>query len=275
MRRFACAVWLLAVALLPLAGCAENAMVLKGEVSRLQQQQVAQSRQNQLLQERASALDEDNQELESLLAQARQQSRVLEDQLTAVQEQLRDVTSQLAQVREERDSNGQKVRALTASMRRRGSVSITPNNSLLGTLPAINLPDVHVRRDGDVIRVELPGGRLFDSGSARLQAGGASLITEAAAQLLAAYPDQILGVEGHTDSDPVTGRQWRNNHELSVARAVAVYDALVNRTRYGADQLFVVGHGPNHPVVSNATPEGKQRNRRVELVVYPERRAEG
>jgi flagellar motor protein MotB len=192
--------------------------------------------------------------------------------LAAVRDQLRGVAAQLAQTREEKDSSNQRVQALTASMQRRGSVSITPNNSLLRTLPAINLPDVHVRRDGDVIRVELTGSRLFESGSARLQPGATELITSAAAQLLASYPDQIMGVEGHTDTDPVTGRQWRNNHELSVTRAMAVYDVLVSRTRCRAEQLFVVGHGPNHPVVSNATPEGKKRNRRVELVVYPETR---
>jgi flagellar motor protein MotB len=101
------------------------------------------------------------------------------------------------------------------------------------------------------------------------------MIASAAAQLLAVYPDQILGVEGHTDSDPIAGRQWRNNHELSVARATAVYEVLVTRGGYRPDQLFVAGHGPNHPVVSNATAEGKQRNQRVELVVYPERRGEG
>lgn len=272
MRRFACVTWLAAFALAGVAGCAENSLVLKGQVDRLEQQQLAMSRQNQALQSRAGALDQDNQEIESLLAQARQQSRVLEDQLTAVREQLRGVAAQLARTREEKESSDQRVQALTASMQRRGSVSITPNNSLLETLPATNLPEVNVRRDGDVIRIELPGGRLFDSGTAQLRTGATELITDVAAQLLAMYPDQIVGVEGHTDTDPVTGRQWRNNHELSVARAVAVYDALVGRTRYQAAQLFVVGHGPNHPVVSNATPQGKQRNRRVELVVYPERR---
>jgi chemotaxis protein MotB len=272
MRRFACAAWLSVLALPLLTGCAENALVLKGQVDRLQQQQLAMSRQNQLLQDRATALDRDNQEIESLLAQLRQQRQVQEDQLAAVRDQLRGVTAQLTQARQEKDSSDKRVQALTASMRRRGSVSITPNNSLLQTLPAINLPDVHVRRDGDVIRLELPGSRLFESGSARLQPGATELITDAAAQLLATYPDQILGVEGHTDTDPVTGRQWRNNHELSVARAMAVHGVLVTRTRCQASQLFVAAHGPNHPVVSNATPEGKRRNRRVELVVYPEQR---
>ncbi len=53
---------------------------------------------------------------------------------------------------------------------------------------------------------------------------------------------------------------------------MAVYEVLTGSMRLRAEQLFVVGHGSNHPVVSNATPEGKQRNRRVELVVYPEKR---
>ena len=68
------------------------------------------------------------------------------------------------------------------------------------------------------------------------------------------------------------GGPWRSNHELSNARAMAVYEVLTSSLRLRADQLFVVAHGGNHPVVSNATPEGKQRNRRVELVVYPEKR---
>ena len=75
-----------------------------------------------------------------------------------------------------------------------------------------------------------------------------------------------------TDNDPVVGGQGRNSHELSVARAMTVYDVLINRTRLQANQLFVVGRGPINPIVSNATPEGKQRNRRVELVIYPDRK---
>jgi flagellar motor protein MotB len=270
MRWSAFAPWLLAAALVTLSGCAENSLVLKGQLDKLQQQQLAMSGQNQVLQNRATDLDKDNQELQSLLGQSRQQAQVLDDQLAALRDQLRSVTTQLAQVSEEKASSQQRVEALTASMRSRGSVSITPNNSLLAEVPAIDLPGVHVRRDGDVIRVELPGSRLFDSGSARLQPGAAELIASAAARLRAAYPDQILGVEGHTDSDPIAGRQWRDNHELSVHRAMAVYDVLVNRSGFRPDQVFVAGHGPNHPAVSNATPEGKQRNRRVELVVYPE-----
>ena len=156
-------------------------------------------------------------------------------------------------------------------MRRQAGVSITPNNSFLQTLPAIRYADVHVRRDGDVIRVELPGNQLFDPGSARVRPAAMNMIADVAIEIRRTYPDQLLGIEGHTDSDPVTGGQYRTNHELSAARFLAVYDVLVNSQRDRPEQLFVVGHGSNHPAVSNGTLEGKQRNRRVELVIYPDR----
>jgi flagellar motor protein MotB len=271
MPRFHRAGWPALVALGALVGCADNALVLKGQVQSLQQQQLAVSRQNEEMQHRTAGLDRDNQELNAMLAQSKQRTQVLEDQLTALREQLGTVNTQLTQTRQEKQSTETKVQALTASLQRRGGVTITPNNSLLQTMPVVSTPGVSVRRDGDVIRVELPGGRLFDSASARLKPGAAQVITSVGLDLLRLYPDQIIGVEGHTDSDQVLGGQYRNNHELSVARAVVVQDVLVNQARFTPTQLFVVGHGPNHPVVSNGTADGKERNRRVELVIYPEK----
>lgn len=255
---------------LAVAGCAENAMVLKGQLNRLQQERAALASQLRQLQSRTETLDRSNQELESLLAQADRQNRLLTDQVSMLREQLGGVTSQLAKLREEKEEAESRAHALTASMRHRGAVTITPNNSYLANLPQIDHPDVHVRRDGDVIRIELPGSVLFQPGSAYLRPEGTELVTEVAAELARAYPEQMIGIEGHTDSDPIQNALWRNNTQLSVGRAMAVYEVLVTQTRLRPKQLFVVGHGANHPVVSNATPAGKLRNRRVELVVYPE-----
>jgi len=257
-------------ALVGLLGCADNPMVLQGRLHQFEQQQVALSRQQEQLQARAAALDQSNQELQTLAAQSRQEADLLEKQLQATREQLRSASARLAEVREERQSAENQVQSLQASLRQRGSVLITPNTSALEDVPQIKLPGVEVRRDGDVIRVELAGGRMFESGDARLRAGAEETLAEAAAELARLYPRQIIGVEGHTDSDPIAGGGWRSNHQLSTARAMAVYDVLSTRTALEPQQLFVVGHGPNHPVVSNATEAGKQRNRRVELVVYPE-----
>lgn len=270
MQRLAWGRWLSVMTLVALAGCADNSMVVQGRLQGLQQQQLALARQNQELQSRASALDRNNQELEKLVAQSRQSNKVLEDQLAVIREQLASATTQLTRVRDEKTVTEQKVQALTASMQRQGGVMINPNNSYLRTLPTINLPEVYVRRDGDVIRVELPAHVMFEPGTAQARQAGMQMLSTVANELTREYSNQIIGVEGHTDSDPVRNNVWRNNNHISVARATAVYDLLLSQTRLQPKQLFVVGHGANHPVVSNATPAGKQRNARIELVIYPE-----
>lgn len=226
--------------------------------------------QYQELQNRANALDRDNQELESLLAQSRQQIHLLKDELTAVREQLGTANRQLAEAREQKRGLEQQTEALVASVKRRTVASIQPNNSLVGGLDLGDLPGVHVRQDGDVIRVELAGDALFQPGATTLTTQGMQLVETVVVRLTEKYPDQVIGIEGHTDSDPIRTQQHPTGHHFATARATAVYDHLRSSLRIPPEQLIVVGHGGNHPVVSNATAAGRARNRRVELVVYPE-----
>lgn len=259
--------------LLPmLIGCGQNAYTLHHQNQQLAQQHQTFASQNGELQNRAVALDRDNQELEALLAQSRQQIQLLKDELGATRDQLRSTTQQLATLHNEKQGLEKRTEALTASMQRRVGATITPNNSWMGELSIIHLPGIEVRQDGDVIRIELPGERLFHPATATLLPTAGSLIDNVMADVVRAYPDQIIGVEGHTDSDPISTPQFPSNHYLATARALAVQDHIVRRFPIESQQLFVVGHGPNHPVVSNATPAGKARNRRVELVVYPDQR---
>ena len=262
-RYFAC------LAPLLLAGC-PNSFTLTQQNQALVQQQQQLAMQNQELARRAELLDQDNQQRNELLAQSRQQIQLLKDELIAVRDQLRDSNNQLADLKSEREGLRNQTEALAASIKRRASATIEPNNSLIGELTAIKIPGVEVRQDGDVIRIELPGEKLFYSGGASLQPQASQLVDGVMADVMRNYPNQVIGVEGHTDSDPVRTSQFPTNHHLSVARAMAVYDHAVGKLRIPSGQLFVVGHGSNHPVVSNATPAGKARNRRVEIVVYPE-----
>jgi len=260
----------LAILLMGLTACAQNPLARNNQPADVQQQQTAFAQQNRDLQSRLASLDQDNQELETLLARARQQSQILDDQMAAIRDQLSDTNTQLAVSREAQERADEETKTMAASVRRRRSASISANNSLRGELPAISIEGVDVRRDGDVVRIELAGDKLFESGSARLQSGASRLIRDVADRLAEHYPDQVIGVEGHTDSDAIAASGWNSNHQLSVGRAMAVYDQLISQSKLRADRLFIAGHGANHPVVSNATTAGKQRNRRVELVVYPE-----
>jgi flagellar motor protein MotB len=112
---------------------------------------------------------------------------------------------------------------------------------------------------------------LFQPGSTVLQPVAGSMLDTAAAELSRAYPDQTIGIEGHTDNDFIRTPGAGDHQQLSVARATAVYQYLVARGQIPSTRMFIVGHGSNHPVVSNATAAGKERNNRVELVVYPEK----
>lgn len=274
MRLVAAASALVLLGLPIVTGCANSSYALQQKTTELQQQQVALAQRTQELQSRASTLDRDNQELQTLLAQTRQQGKLYEDQLTALRDQLATATQQLAQLRDEKQLTEKQTEALMASTRRKLGATITANNSLQRNLPPLNLPGIEMRVDGDVVRVELPAARLFQPNSNLLQPVAGPLLDSVAAELARAYPDQKIGVEGHTDGDTVR-TQAGDNQQVSTARAAAVYQYLTARGQIAANRLFIVGHGATQPVVSNATAAGKARNSRVELVVYPERASLG
>jgi chemotaxis protein MotB len=109
---------------------------------------------------------------------------------------------------------------------------------------------------------------LFASGSAEFGADGDAIVA-AIAPTLATFDNQIL-VEGHTDTVPLD-RFGYDNWNLSTDRALAVLKALASSEGIEPPRLVATGYGEYHPRASNETDEGKQANRRVELVVVVER----
>jgi flagellar motor protein MotB len=234
------------------------------------QQQTALAQQTQQYQQRAATLDRDNAELESMLAQTRQQTQLLQEQVTATQTQLRDTTDRLAAAQADNDLLRNRTSALAVSMQTRNQAEIRANNSLLRSLTITNMPGINVRQDGDVIRIELPADQLFNTGTAQPKPGADALVRTIAADVAQVYPQQLIGIEGHTDGSPMTTPQFPTDQHLAVGQAMAVYDGLTRIGGLPAKQLFVVGHGASHPLVSNGTDAGRVRNRRIEIVIYPE-----
>ena len=256
------------------AGCSQMGGAPGGQqtaaVTLSPEQQQAIAMQTQQYQQRAASLDRDNQELQSLLAQSKQQAQLMEEQVRATQTQLRDTTNQLAALQGDNEQMRSRTTAMAASIRTQSQAEIRSNNSLLRNLTITNLPGVQVRQDGDVIRVEIPTDQLFNPGTAQLKYGAEETLRSVGADLVRNYPQQIIGIEGHTDGAMASAQQVASAQHLSVAQATTVYDALVRAAGMSANQMFVVGHGANHPVVSNASDAGRARNRRIELVIYPE-----
>ena len=102
---------------------------------------------------------------------------------------------------------------------------------------------------------------LFDSGRAQLRSGALRVLGRLA-DFMREYPDRIVAVEGFTDSVGPDAY----NEDLSRRRAEAVREALVQQGIAGS-RVVARGYGESYPVASNDTPEGRQRNRRVEVVI--------
>ncbi|MEM8681493.1 MAG: OmpA family protein [Planctomycetota bacterium] len=230
------------------------------------------------LRRQALELDANNQDLHAKLAQMQQQNRVLEDQVRLMRQQLSDTADQLTQSVQARQQVEQQAAAsqkeveerMAALNSRPGGATITANNSVRKKLTAITVSGLNVRQDGDVVRIELPSDRVFNVGTASLTSDAVGMVDQVATTLRQHYAQQVIGVEAHTDSGSMPAGAWRSKHQLSAAQAMAIFDQLAERHQFAPQQLFVLGHGPNYPVASNATPAGQQRNRRVEIVVYPE-----
>ena len=120
-----------------------------------------------------------------------------------------------------------------------------------------------VRREGELLAITLKGDVTFDLDSDMVRPGLYNEL-DRIAQIMVKYPQTSILVEGHTDS---TGSE-SYNQQLSERRASSVKNLLVQR---GVQEfrINILGYGESRPVATNATSEGRQMNRRVEIRINP------
>jgi len=124
---------------------------------------------------------------------------------------------------------------------------------------------VRTRLDPRGLVISLGEGSCFDSGSDQLKTAGRELL-DALAPHLRTRMGQVR-IEGHTDNVPIQTVRFPSNWELSTARASALARYLVEFHGFAPEQLSAMGYAEFRPVASNDTPDGRSRNRRVDIVV--------
>jgi outer membrane protein OmpA-like peptidoglycan-associated protein len=122
---------------------------------------------------------------------------------------------------------------------------------------------VEVQRVGNNITLDMPGGVTFATNSADINANFYSVLDQVAATL-GEFNQTVIEVAGHTDS---TGAR-AYNMTLSERRAGSVVSYLSGRG-IARERMIAVGAGPDHPVDTNETAEGRAQNRRVEITIVP------
>lgn len=116
---------------------------------------------------------------------------------------------------------------------------------------------------------------LFPSGSAEIKEEGMAVL-QRVADVVKEVEDKDISVEGHTDNVAISSRlkdKFASNWELSAARAATVVRAL-REANIPGERLSAVGYGPFRPVADNSTREGRAQNRRIQIVLIPQRTQE-
>jgi chemotaxis protein MotB len=123
--------------------------------------------------------------------------------------------------------------------------------------------ELRMTPEGFVISLHELG--FFDSGQARLLPGATDKIKRIAGVLMEYGLD--MRVEGHSDNVPIHNAAFNSNWDLSTARAMAVAMMLIDEAGFDPQRMSIAGYAQYHPTASNDTPEGRQANRRVDIVV--------
>lgn len=115
---------------------------------------------------------------------------------------------------------------------------------------------------------------LFDSGKAKVRSEANETLSKVAGVIQEKVSDRKIGIEGHTDNEPIKHSGWKSNWELSTARATSVLHFLEEQ---GVNPRLMVasGYGEHNPVIANDSSEGRQKNRRVEIVILPKQLTKG
>lgn len=127
--------------------------------------------------------------------------------------------------------------------------------------------DVEVDFNAEYVTLNMNGALLFDSASAELRDEAYPLVNKLG-KILVTYDNNIIEVEGHTDNVPLHSSKYEDNNVLSMYRALAVANYLRDTTTLDPAYIKSSGRGEYVPIADNATPEGRARNRRVEIKIY-------
>jgi chemotaxis protein MotB len=123
-----------------------------------------------------------------------------------------------------------------------------------------------VERDGDKIIVRLAEKGSFRSGFANLQPSFKPLLNKVGQSIKDSTG--MITIEGHTDNVPMAfSERFRSNWDLSAARSAAVADYILNNTAVADGRVTVTGYADTKPLTSNDSPQGRAKNRRIEVIV--------
>ncbi|MFA7274626.1 MAG: OmpA family protein [Crocinitomicaceae bacterium] len=160
------------------------------------------------------------------------------------------------------------LKEMRAIVTRQDSITNRLNNTLRNALLGFNSDELSVEVKNGKVYVSMSDKLMFKSGVADMEPKGTEAL-KLLADVLVKNPDIDVLVEGHTDNVPIKTALYKDNWDLSVARAASVVRTLTVNYKVSPKQVTPAGRGEFFPKADNTTPEGRAKNRRTEIILSP------
>lgn len=213
--------------------------------------------------------------IEQMLKDARAQNEQLRKDYAAMQEALRESMNQnsqgnvnISKLVDEINASNKYIKELVEAKSKSDSLNLVLTTNLTRSLSTDDLKDVDIKVLKGVVYISLADNMLFKSGSYEISPGAMDILGKIA-KIIKDYNEYDVLVEGNTDNVPISRTNIRNNWDLSALRASSVVQVLQDRFDVNPSRLTAGGRGEYNPISTNATAQGRQLNRRTEIIITP------
>ncbi|MDH3635199.1 MAG: OmpA family protein [Gammaproteobacteria bacterium] len=230
------------------------------QIQKTEQELDAAKMQNALAQEEINRNQQQIQKTEQELKSARMQVVTAVDELMKLEARKKDLQQELSESQAQMTT----LRDIEIETKRRNQIYENFVNTLKTMIDGGQLT---VSIEQGRIVINLPNNVLFKSGSANLNPEGEEALTQIGS-VLSQFSDRRFQIEGHTDNKPIKSAQFPSNWELSTSRALTVVHLLTD-IDVDPENISAAGFGEFRPRADNETEEGRQLNRRIEIIMLP------
>ena len=241
---------------------------LKAEHDKLVVDYAAKDKSLKTLQASYNALEKDSNDA---LSSNINKNRELLAQLEAKEKSLAAEQDRLNKLKSDLDASSKRLSELESYIAAKDANMKKLKETLLKSLKAFDGKGLTVHEKDGKVYVSMENKLLFQTGSWAVGAEGKTAVVEVG-KVLAQNPDLSVLIEGHTDDDKILGNIGggiENNWDLSTKRATAIVNILSENKGINKQNLTAAGRGEFAPLMSNDTPEGKAKNRRIEIILRP------
>ena len=192
--------------------------------------------------------------LETERASLKQQTEQLTSDNTSLKGEIVQLETQQKALADERDA-----------LKKTHEETVTQYDAVVSKLSQeVNKGSLQIRQYKNMLTVDVAEKIFFDLGSATIKPSGQEVLKKVG-EAMGTYQDKVIRVVGHTDNVPLRGRI--TNWELSAMRATHVVRFLQDECKIDPHRLVAAGRSEYQPVAANDTPEGRQKNRRIEITL--------